>query len=184
MSNRNLPVRRTVRLAGYNYAAAGGYFITLVTHERQCLFGEIVDAEVRLNELGEIVQEEWLRSADIRPGILLEAFVVMPNHVHGVVIFSRDDSANDGNSRGKRQFRRDPRSVSSLVAGFKAATTTRINMLRQTPGQLVWQRNFYEHVIRNDADLERIREYIAGNPAKWQEDSENPQVWAVQRRRA
>jgi REP element-mobilizing transposase RayT len=151
----------------------------VVTHQRECLFGEIVDGVVRASAHGEIVSEEWLRSALVRPEIELDTFVVMPNHIHGILIV-RDQSMGDGaHGRAHKPSRprsapvRAPRSLGSFVAGFKAAATKRINALRGTPGVPVWQRNYYEHVIRNEEELNRIRQYIMDNPAGWAEDPEN-----------
>jgi putative transposase len=102
----------------------------------------------------------------------LDEFVVMPNHLHGIIFIEELDVGATGGS----PFRSGPRrrSLGSFVSGFKSATTKQINALRQTPGVLVWQRNYYEHVIRNEQSLDRIREYIANNPARWDFDRENP----------
>ena len=126
---------------------------------------------MRLTDYGRIVSQEWEISAKIRHELTLDAFVVMPNHVHGVVIIKESNVGATGGSpirRGPRQ-----RSLGSFLSGFKSATTKRINDLRRTSG-LVWQRNYYEHVIRNEQSLRRIREYIANNPARWDFDRENP----------
>lgn len=181
--------RRSIRLKGYDYTQAGAYFITLCTYERQCLFGEVVDGVMRLNQLGLIVREEWIKTALLRPRVVLDAFVVMPNHLHGIIVL------NDI-CRGTRQraptVPRAPKtpvqqcptteqfgkptsdSIPTIVRSFKSATTKRINALRATPGAPVWQRNYYEHIVRNEHDLERIRQYIAENPARWHLDRENP----------
>lgn len=168
--------RRSIRLKGYDYSQAGAYFVTLCTHNRECLFGKIVDGEMRLNELGHIVCEEWLRSAEIRPEIMLDAFVVMPNHLHGIVIFTPVGAHGRAPlpSPSPQPPHRKPRSLGSFIAGFKSVVTKRINQTRQTPGIPVWQRNYYEHIIRNQESLARIRRYIADNPAKWDVDPENP----------
>jgi len=184
--------RRSIRLQGYDYRQAGGYFITLVTQDRACLFGEVVDGEVRMNEYGQIAWEEWFRSAEIRREIRLypDEFVVMPNHIHGVIWIVETCGGATGASpqphaptivRAHRRaplhrapLQRPPRSLSSFVAGFKSAVTKRINEHRGTPGAPVWQRNYYEHIIRNEDDLEAIRHYILTNPSRWHEDRENP----------
>ena len=165
--------RRSIRLRNYDYSRAGAYFITVCTDGRELLFGEVIDGEVELNELGRIAAEEWLKSARIRIEIELDAWVVMPNHVHGIVIIT------DGRCRGDRLVAPSgprPRSLGAMMAGFKSAVTKRINTMRGTPGASVWQRNYYEHVIRNESALDRIRQYIADNPARWSEDPENPAV--------
>jgi REP element-mobilizing transposase RayT len=158
--------RRTIRLQGYDYTSAGLYFITICTHQRQCLFGEIVDGEMRLNEYGQIVSEEWMRSTDIRQEIDFDAWVIMPNHMHGIVVINPPDTTPPPvGAHGRAPLPcapqrigiayRKPRSLSSFVAGFKSATTKRINILRHAAGTPVWQRNYYEHVIRDETSLQR-----------------------------
>jgi REP element-mobilizing transposase RayT len=166
--------RRTIRLSGYDYASAGGYFITICTHDRECLFGKVVDYEMRLNSYGEIAREEWYQTAFLRPYVMLDAFVVMPNHVHGIIGILDDSPVGARRalpSPAPAEFGKPPaRALSSIVGGFKSAVTKRINRLRDTPGGSVWQRNYYEHVIRNERELDAFRDYIVNNPAKWSED--------------
>ncbi|HZF33660.1 MAG TPA: transposase [Candidatus Angelobacter sp.] len=166
--------RRSIRLREYDYAQPGGYFVTICTHDHKCLFGEVVDSEMHLNELGEIVATEWLQTAEIRSEIALDAFVVMPNHVHAVVFITKDlpSPSKDVLPRARRGT--GPRSLSALVAGFKAATTRRANSIQRKPIDPLWQRNYYEHVIRNDQDLDRIRRYVTDNPARWTDDGYHP----------
>lgn len=177
------PNRRSIRLQGYDYSRAGAYFITICTQDRACLFGEVVDGKMRLNECGNIVRHEWFRSAEIRHEIVLfpDEFVVMPNHIHGIVRIVQSHDAD--HRRGDRPVAPtkpphgpEKHSVASLVAGFKSAVTKRINALRGTPGLPVWQRNYYEHIIRDEESLNRIRQYILDNPARWAFDRENPAV--------
>ena len=160
--------RRSLRLRHYDYAQAGAYFVTVCTHERRCLFGDIVDGAMRLSDVGRIIADEWHKSARIRAEIELDTWVIMPNHFHGIAIITH--------RRGDRPVAPTgpPRSIGALMAGFKSASTKRINAARGTPGARVWQRNYYDHVIRNEANLHRIRQYIADNPARWAEDPENP----------
>ena len=171
--------RRSIRLRGYDYARAGAYFVTMVTHGRACLFGEVVDGEMRLNLFGRLVREEWFRSVEIRCEIRLHPaeFVVMPNHIHGIVWLT-DTVGAHGRAPLLRggPLRRAPRSLGSFVAGLKSSVTKRINTLQQAPGVPVWQRNYYEHVIRDEKSLRRVREYILNNPARWAFDEENPAV--------
>jgi putative transposase len=170
--------RRSTRLPAYDYAQAGAYFVTMVAHRRQCLFGEIGDGRVTLNPCGEVIADEWLRSAQIRPAARLDEFIVMPNHIHGIVII-RDQPVVGAHSCAplpEAPLRRPPRSLGSLIAGFKSAATKRIKETRGTPGQPVWQRNYYEHIIRNEEELDAIRQYIADNPLRWAEDRENPTI--------
>ena len=131
---------------------------------------------MKLNDLGQIVYDEWLRTAEIRLNIRLDTFQVMPNHFHAIVIFPEQLPGKPTvGAHSRAPFSRQPRSLGSLISGFKSATTKRINLLRGTPGVPVWQRNYYERVIRDDRELDAIRQYIEENPAKWAEDSENPQ---------
>lgn len=163
--------RRSIRLKGYDYSCDGAYFITLCTQNRECLFGQINHGKMILNHSGRIVADEWNRSAMIRNEIKLDEFIVMPNHFHGIV-FIHD------NRRGNRLVAptvSGPRSksIGSFVAGFKSSTTKKINVFRGMPGMKVWQRNYYDHIIRNDNELNRIREYIIFNPSRWTKDREN-----------
>jgi len=169
--------RRSIRLKGYDYSQAGAYFITICTQDRACLFGDVVDGEMRLNDVGGMVHDEWLRTADMRPNVELDAFVVMPNHFHGIIILHPD---------GRGTLQRTPtttveqfgkptsNTVPTIVRLFKSASTKRINEHRGTPGVSVWQRNYYEHIIRNEESLNRIRQYIYENPARWDMDRNNP----------
>jgi putative transposase len=174
--------RRSIRLAGYDYSREGAYFITICSAGRACIFGQICDGRMQLSSAGAIVNEEWHRSAEIRRELRLDAFVVMPNHIHGIVfVIAPSVGAHGGAPSGGAPVPhpslldgRRPRSLGSFVAGFKSATTSRINAERGTPGEPIWQRNYYDHIVRNAADLGRIRRYIAANPARWSMDRENP----------
>lgn len=173
--------RRSIRLPHHDYSQPGGYFVTICADGLKCLFGEVVDGSVRLSKYGNIVRDEWLRTPQIRREIQVDAFVVMPNHFHGIV-FIEDDGANPVGAHRRAPtnrgachapLRRKPKSIGSIIAGFKSAVTRRINEARALPGAPVWQRNYYEHVIRNESDLNGIRDYIASNPARWHEDENN-----------
>jgi putative transposase len=172
--------RRSIRLQGYDYAQAGAYFVTLVTYQRDALFGEIIDGEMKLNRKGEIVQEEWFASVNIRKEIRLhpEEFVIMPNHIHGIVWIENDVGAdgrppvpNDGRPPVPRPQMK-PRSLGSFIAGFKSSVTKRIRDELNETG--IWQRNYYERIIRNEKELDAIYRYIESNPLNWAKDDENP----------
>ena len=158
MPNETTPRRRSLRLQGYDYSQAGAYFITVCTHLRVALFGEVVENDVRLNQAGMIVKESWGNLIAHYRDIDLDAFVVMPNHVHGIIVLA--DGA--GTRRG----------IPEIVRGFKTFSARSVNELRQTRGA-VWQRGYYEHVIRDETALNRIRGYIANNPARWADDPDN-----------
>ncbi|MGZ9262635.1 MAG: transposase [Candidatus Binatia bacterium] len=170
--------RRSIRLANYDYSQDGAYFLTLCAQARLSIFGQIVDGVMQLNECGSLVASEWCRTSAIRPHVALDEFVVMPNHFHSIV-------AIEGSRRGvlryaHPRFQSPSQSLGSIVRGFKSATTTLINSMRNSPGAPVWQRNYYEHVIRNESELIGIREYIANNPHQWSLDRENPQKGVYQ----
>jgi putative transposase len=165
--------RQSIRLKNYDYSSVGAYFITLCTYQKQHLFGDIVEGEMVLNTMGKIIDEEWLRSAGIRKEVELDEFVIMPNHVHGIIwILPIDPSPSNVGAHGRAPLRK-PKSLSSFTAGFKSVCTKRINELRQMPNISVWQRNYHERVIRNDKELNNIRQYIQLNPQHWETDEEN-----------
>lgn len=165
--------RRSIRLKDYDYSQAGAYFITVCTYNRGCLFGDVVNGEMQLNDCGRVVEREWVNTANIRKNIELGVYVVMPNHFHGIMILRRGIARYAPTSG--RFGKMAPGSLSAIVRSFKSAATRRINGLRGTPGTPVWQRNYYEHILRNGAELNEIREYVANNPLKWELDSENPE---------
>ena len=175
--------RRSIRWKGYDYTHPGAYFITICTRDRACLFGEVVDGEMRLNEYGRIARRCWEEIPLHFPHAELDAFVVMPNHVHGIVILTVGARHNIGAQHavpllpGKtEQFGKPvPGSIPTIVRSFKSATTRHINVLRGTPRAPVWQRNYYEHIIRNEESLNRLREYIITNSMRWATDNEKPQ---------
>jgi REP element-mobilizing transposase RayT len=173
-SHRAAPVRRSVRQPAFDYAQPGAYFFTIVTRDRVALFGTIEDERMIANPLGEVVMDEWQRTTLLRPEIELDAFVVMPNHVHGI-IWIRDRASMDAQGSTRSFGKIEPHSLSSIVRGFKAACTKRANQIRGTASMPLWQRNYYEHVIRNERELANIRRYVVENPLRWAIDHENPQ---------
>jgi putative transposase len=176
--NQDVHHRRSIRLPDHDYASSGAYFITMVTKDRDCLFGEVFDGEIRLSAFGEVVAREWSRSPEIREELSLDSFVVMPNHLHAIVHIRTVGAHGRAPLRtsGDGLPSRPERLLGSLVAGFKAAATKTINQIRETPGVPVWQRNYYERIIRSEAELARIRQYIRDNPANWDADPENPSI--------
>ncbi len=171
-SEQQRKTRKSTRLTHYDYSQNGAYFITLCAHNRECLFGEIQNGVMIPNNYGNIVIEEWHKSETIRDEIELDEFVLMPNHIHGILSIDRrgDRSVALNRAPGPK-----PKSLSSFIAGFKSSVTQQINSIRNKPGAPVWQRNYYEHVVRNEDDLSQTREYIVNNPMKWELDKENPQ---------
>jgi len=185
--------RRSIRLKGYDYTQPGAYFVTICTHGREMLFGRVVDGEMRLNEFGEIVREEWFKTARVRPYVRLyeDEFVVMPNHIHGIIWIVEVDPDDDDDVEARRrrastsheQFGRPvPGSLPTIVRAFKSAATKRINLLRDTQGARVWQRNYYERIIRDERALNAIRRYIIANPTRWSLDRHTPQSTKTNKR--
>ncbi len=180
--------RRSIRLPNYDYSRSGIYFVTICTHQKQCLFGEIDRGKMFLNQIGNIVRQEWLKSARIRKEIELDKYVIMPNHLHGIVIIqNNNDRKNAINNKGASlaplrnnvvdiSRQRKPRSLSSFVAGFKSSVTKRMKTFCTQPNPPVWQRNYYESIVGDEQQLARIRQYILNNPQKWEEDPEKPQT--------
>jgi len=170
--------RRSVRLKEYGYVQAGAYFVTICTCNRDCLLGEVVDGEMRLNEYGEIVRDEWIKTSSVRANVLLDVFVIMPNHIHGIIILTDDveTTRRSMENVGAPWWVARPMqsgSIGAIIGQFKPVATKRINVRRGTPGLPVWQRNYYERVLR-EGELDRIREYIQNNPSQWEMDAENP----------
>ncbi|KPL82164.1 hypothetical protein SE15_13880 [Thermanaerothrix daxensis] len=235
--------RRSIRLKGYDYSQAGAYFITIVTQDRACLFGEVVDGAMRLNEYGRIVEFTWHDLVNHVTGIVLDTFVVMPNHVHGIVIITDapdDVTVGAGSEPAPTATNPAPtatkpaptttnlaptitkpapttmepaptatkpapatmepaptttepaptttdraptitttakpkrHALPEIIRQFKTFSARRINQCRQTANVAVWQRNYYEHIVRDEHALNRIRRYILDNPARWAFDRENP----------
>jgi len=242
--NPSIHHRRSIRLKGHDYTQPAAYFVTLCTHEWAHLFGKVVDGAMQLNECSEIVCTEWFQTAVVRPYVVLnlDEFVVMPNHIHGIIWIVGNDNSDDGVDNGSDARddgsggdtprndgagsggagRRDdgagsrggtvgaqrrcaptfapknatfppgatptstgrairgatptnvvPGSLGAIVRSFKSVVTRRINIMRNTPGAPVWQRNYYEHIIRTDRALNAIRRYIADNPRRWHLDRKN-----------
>ena len=244
--NPNHHDRRSIRLKGYDYTSSDAYFLTLCTHQRQCLFGHIVDGVMHLNDCGQIVERGWLAIPTHNPHVVLDEFVVMPNHIHGIVIIGDDDGDGDdgrgeafapgsvgedqkslpqmlrplrpqespgsveedqkslpqmlrpygllgsvgndqkllpqmlrpqespGSASPLRPNGTQPGSIGAIVQTFKSHTTRKINRITQSKGKTLWQRNYYEHIVRNQEFLQQIRSYIQMNPRSWASDQLHP----------
>ena len=227
--NPNIHHRRSIRLKGYDYSQNGLYFITICTQNREHLFGTISNGQMALNPMGEIAHTEWFKTASMRPNIRLHEFIVMPNHIHGIIeiiptpphpvrthCMRPPDMPNHGQSERLGRVQRAPTNaattdnhgqsepgrvqhagdivrahcmrphdappitnnhgqraptVGDIVRGYKSAVTKRINEIRNISGVPVWQRNYHEHIIRNEIAYLRISEYIQANPRRWQDDN-------------
>lgn len=175
MKEPQRPHRRSIRLEGYNYSHPGAYFVTLCAYNRECIFGEIRSEEIHLSPYGMIVYEEWLRSPDLRAEIVLDEFAIMPNHVHGIVFIQQGATGQSPLPMTTGEARSGPvkKSLGAFIGGFKSSVTGRINEMRGLPEIAVWQRNYHEHIIRDDAALHRIRLYIQQNVQRWPLDVHN-----------
>ena len=169
MANFSLGQRRrkSIRLRGYDYRRSGAYFVTMCVKNRVCLFGDVVDGEMHLNAYGEVVQAVWDGLPNHYQHVVLDEFVVMPNHIHAIIVLDRQLSMGDGKP-SKRH------GLSEIVRAFKTFSARRINELRRCPGVSVWQRNYYDSIVWDDEALGRIRRYIARNPMQWSRDRANP----------
>ena len=173
--------RRSIRLPGYDYSQAGAYYITIVTHQRDCLFGKIENEKMILSDLGKIADECWRAIPDHFPLVELGAYVVMPNHVHGIIVITdngrgaallRPYTGPDEN-QNSHKINVKPGSLGAIVRSYKSAVSYRIHKEHNATG--IWQRNYYEHIIRDEKDLQNKTDYIDANPMLWNEDENNPQ---------
>ena len=170
--------RRSTRLPYYDYTTPGAYFVTICTLNHECLLGQIVNGIINLNSIGRIVSEEWVKTANFRPYVEIDSYIVMPNHLHGIIILRENHHRRDTARRvpTTEQFSKPiAGSLPTVIRSFKSAVTKRVNILQGTPGKRLWQGRYYEHVIRNSEDLNRLREYIITNPSRWSFDRENPE---------
>ena len=177
--NPKIHRRRSIRLRGYDYAQEGVYFVTVCTHNHTLLFGEISSDQMRLNNAGCTLVTQWQALPVRFPNVRLDAFVVMPNHIHGIIVLTRQKVASRDGATGATLVVA-PTPLGSVVGAYKSLTTVDYVHGVKASGWMpfdgkLWQRNYYEHVIRDEAALSRIRDYIVHNPAKWAGDSENPQ---------
>jgi len=217
--NPNIHHRRSIRLTGYDYTQQGAYFVTICTHQRNCLFGEIVDGEIKLNTNGEIARGSWLSIPRHFQNVELDEFVIMPNHLHGIILIVNNSKAEYSEMEGEALANQDflqsrsksegealvisnnqnqqnlssqcfaptvnvgetikingtkTQSLAAIIQNYKSVSTRQINRINKAKGNVVWQRNYYEHIIRDEEALNNIRQYIFNNPINWAEDKENP----------
>jgi REP element-mobilizing transposase RayT len=228
--NSNIHHRRSIRLKRYDYTQRGAYFVTICTHQRNCLFGEIVDGEIKLNTNGEIARGSWLSIPRHFKNVELDEFVIMPNHLHGIIIIESSEVAGEalanqdlsqsfsevagealanqdfsqlfsevaGEALANQDFSKQqnlsgqcfaptvhtgetvkingtkPQSLAAITQNYKSVSTRQINRMNKAKGNVIWQRNYYEHIIRNEEALNNIREYIVNNSINWVKDQENP----------
>lgn len=179
--------RRSIRLEGYDYSQEGLYFITLCCKDRLHLFGHITDGIMHLNPIGEIADSEWLNSPNVRDNIVLHEHIIMPNHLHGIIEITKSKAGKEDNIG----FTSPKQTIGSIVRGYKIATIKRIkNYMEEMGGEdkggkggkgelqfaptapiKIWQRNYYEHIIRDKRAYHNISNYIINNPSKWDKDT-------------
>jgi len=170
--------KRSGRLKDYDYAQAGAYFVTLVTWQRDCIFGEIVKETMHLNELGKTADKCWRSIPEHFPYVELGAYVVMPNHLHGILVIH-----DAGRATGRLRLREEdndiphrinikPGILSAVVRSVRSTVSYRTSQEHDALG--IWQRNYYEHLIHNEREMDTIWRFIEANPAQWDKDDENP----------
>ncbi len=153
----NIHHRRSIRLPGYDYAQPGAYFVTLCTQGRENLFGQISEGQMQLSYAGQVVTDCWNALPRHFPEVELDTFVMMPDHIHGILLLTN--------------ARTEPHSLGTILHTFKSVSTRRIHRMGGSTGRRMWQRGYYEHILRDEADLDRAREYIALNPTRWEEET-------------
>lgn len=161
------------------YEESGWYYVTLTTSGKQCLFGKIENEKMTLNDNGIIVKDEWLKSAEIRKEVQLDDFVIMPNHIHGIVMISQKEEIikpldlKSPQRIEKRKYVHPKKLLDAFISGFKSSTSDQINDRQNTQQNAIWQRTYDEHTIKNKEDYKRLTKYIFNNPKNWDHDIEN-----------
>jgi len=163
-------VRKANRLKDYDYSRNGFYFVTICTKNRKEYFGEINDEKMVLNEYGEIAEKLWLEIPNHFEDVKLDEYIIMPNHVHGIIIIDSDEEPVGNRHACSLQEGRQYQKLPVVIGSYKSAVTREINQIHN---EFQWQKSFYDHIIRNDKSLHRIRKYIHYNPLKWEYDQEN-----------
>jgi len=162
--------RKSIRLPGYDYSTPGAYFITICTDFLRILFGNVTNTHMQLNALGTNAHNCWDEMPNHYPEVKLEVFQIMPNHMHGILIIGEPDIAEE---KPRQVFKRH--ALGTILGSYKSAVTNQIHSLSGNEHTVVWEANYYEHIIRDDESLQRIREYIINNPLKWHLDRYNPE---------
>lgn len=151
--NPEIHHRRSIRLQGYDYSQSGAYFVTICTFQRQHLFGEVNNGEMQLNVTGQIISAIWQKIPQHFPNVEIDEFILMPDHLHGVIVISEQD---------KKSY-----SLATIIQNFKSISTRKINKITHNSGVSIWQRNYHERIVRSDQDLDRLRQYMLTNPENW-----------------
>jgi REP element-mobilizing transposase RayT len=173
MDQEGLPQRRSIRLRDFDYTRNHAYFVTLCSAERRCLFGHASEGEVVLSAIGQIVASAWQEIPQLTPGLKIDSWVVMPNHVHGIVILP----GADGRSPTPSQSGPRSGSLGAVIGGFKSAVSREARRRLHVGDAPIWRRNYFERIARSDREFEAMRDYIANNPARRDEDPDHPRRW-------
>ncbi len=164
----------SIRLEGYDYSQSGAYFVTICLEGKKNLLGHIVSEKIALNCIGKCVQKEWENLPLRFPTVELDQFVIMPNHFHGILLVGAVLAPPSSSSPAKEGAASSTPTLGKIIRAFKSLSAIQANKLLNTPGQPFWQRNYFEHIIRTEKELNQTRDYIADNPIKWETDEENP----------
>ncbi len=174
--------RQSIRLPGFDYAAPGANFVTIVTQNRECLFGDVVDGVMVLNDVGQMIETWWNKIPERFSHVYLDTWEIMPNHIHGIIGItdvgaglSRPDRITTITDQGAKTAPLHQNTLGQIIAFFKHQSTKHVAISMRIEYMKLWQRNYHEHIIRTDAELNRIRQYVADNPKNWETDEDNPQ---------
>ena len=176
-----MPGRRSIRIPGYDYSQAGWYFVTICIHNKEWLFGSIVENKMVLSQIGKVIDFYWKKLLHHFKNIELDKYQIMPNHFHGIIHIVGAKHPMENNSVSRLNIKSNaspiqrphgtiPGSLGAIMQNFQSITCRKINKINKTPGNHLWQRNYWEHVIRDEDGLNRIRHYIINNPLKWPDD--------------
>lgn len=173
---QNLPQRHSIRLDGYDYSREGLYFVTVCTKDKVYLFGSVANEKMILNEIGYETEKCWLAISQHFPHVKLHEYLIMPNHIHGIIEITEIVGANNHSPEKEGRFKSPSKTIGSIIRGFKIGVIKQIKNISRANGYSplqdgsIWQRNYYEHIIRNDESYGKITEYIYENPKSWDRD--------------
>ena len=170
--------RRSIRLKGYDYSSPGAYFVTICTNNRECLFGRVEDGQVELTPIGKVADRFWHEITDHFEHVKNNEHVIMPNHLHGILMINEYCRGTACRAPTYEIFGKPRKgTIPTVIRSYKSAVTRWCR--RNGYEYFQWQRNYYEHIIRTEDELKRIRNYIINNPLKWEEDRNNPKNWGI-----
>ena len=177
--NPDIHHRRSSRLKEYDYSQIGAYFITICIYNKRCLLGKVKNGKIELNIAGQIIKKWWLELPHKFPNIKIDEYIVMPNHLHGIISIIKTNVGADPCVCPNNKGEHIGSPLQKIIQWFKTMTTNEYIRRIKRDGlppfhDKFWQRNYYEHIVRNEDELNQIRKYIAENPLKWERDEENP----------